>query len=89
MVDVSANVAHPVAVDDCPTIQIETVVVALLGVLLRHAAAELCLTDHLPQVLQDELTCVKKYTVISRMQRQTNTRKLYCKQTLICDELIF
>lgn len=73
MVDISADVAHPVAIDDCPAVQVEAVVVALLRVLLRHAATELCLTDHLPQVLQDELTCVQKNTVISRKPKQTNT----------------
>ena len=64
MVDVSADVSHAVAVDDRPTVQVQAVVVTLLGVFLHHPPPKLCLTDHLPQVFQDELTCAKMYPKI-------------------------
>lgn len=47
VVDKSADVSHPVPVYECPTVQVEAVVVTFLGVILRHASSELLLTDHL------------------------------------------
>ena len=55
MVDEATHAAHAVAVDDQTTAQVQTVVVAFLGVFVGHAATELCLADHFTQVLNDEL----------------------------------
>lgn len=60
MIDKASDVAHPVAINDSPAIQIKAVMVTILGVLLCHASSELLLTDHLPHILQDVLTCGKQ-----------------------------
>lgn len=57
MIDKSRNVSHPVAIDNCATVEIQTIVVTFLRVFLRHPSPEFLFTYNLPKVLGDQITC--------------------------------
>jgi len=56
VINQSADVSHPVSVNDHSAVQIQAVVVPLVRILHRHSSPELLLTDDLTQILCDELT---------------------------------
>jgi len=56
VVDEAADVAHAIAVNHNPAVQVQAIVMSLAGVFLHHPTSELFLTHHLAAVLYDECT---------------------------------
>lgn len=71
MVDKSANVSHPVSVYNKFTVQSETVMVMVPGILKCHSASEFIYVHHLTSILQDKFSCVYK-------SKEVNMRKVKC-----------
>ena len=61
----ACQVAHAVPIDDLTTVDVEAVVVAVLGILLRHATTEFLRAHHFSQILQNDSVCTKAGTKVS------------------------
>jgi len=55
VVNETTDVAHAVAVDDDAAVKVDTVMMSVIAVLLRHTSSELLLAHHLTHVLRYKL----------------------------------
>lgn len=66
VIDETAHIAHPVAVNHHSTVEVEAVMMALLRVFFRHSASKLLFTDNFSKIFRYKLS----WNILHQIQRQ-------------------